>query len=106
MPGLFAISQIAGNRWRPPIAKAGSRDAVGLAGGCATPGRDLMPKLIRKKPGLISAAYRILTARAARSTITANEIVAWSIIKSFAQRARTGASVGDKAVLVLKATNR
>ena len=30
----------------------------------------------------------------------------WSIIKTFAHRASTGTSVGEKAVLVLKARNK
>jgi hypothetical protein len=47
-----------------------------------------------------------LTARAASNTTTINEIMAWSIISSLAQRESTGTSVGDNAVLVLKATNR
>jgi hypothetical protein len=51
-------------------------------------------------------SHNILTARAASSATTASEIVPWSIINSLPQRARTGVSVGDKAVLVLKARNR
>jgi hypothetical protein len=34
------------------------------------------------------------------------EIIAWTIISSLAQRDSTGTSVGDNAVLVLKARNR
>ena len=50
--------------------------------------------------------YRILTARAANSTRISNEMRAWSIINSLAHRATTGVSVGDKAVLVVKARNK
>jgi hypothetical protein len=48
----------------------------------------------------------MLTARAASNTTMVKEIVAWSIMSSLAHGERTGASVGDKAVLVLKARNR
>ena len=44
-------------------------------------------------------------ARAASNTTMVKEIVAWSIMSSLAHGERTGASVGDKAVLVLKARN-
>jgi hypothetical protein len=48
----------------------------------------------------------MLTARAASKAMTNSEIIACSIINSFAQRDSTGTSVGEKAVLVLKAKNR
>lgn len=48
----------------------------------------------------------ILTARAARRAIINREIMAWIIIKIFAQRDKTIASVGEKAVLVLNAKNK
>src|SRR5882762_4541470 len=50
--------------------------------------------------------HRIFTARPASSAITRREISDWSIIRIFAQRDSTGTSVGEKAVLVLKARNR
>ena len=50
--------------------------------------------------------YRMLTARAANNAKVANEIDAWIIINTLAQRDRTGASVGENAVLVLNARNR
>ena len=50
--------------------------------------------------------HRIFTARPASSAITRREIRDWSIIRIFAQRDSTGTSVGEKAVLVLKARNR
>ena len=50
--------------------------------------------------------HRMLTARAASKPITSREIMACVIIRSFAQRDSTGTSVGEKAVLVLKARNR
>lgn len=49
---------------------------------------------------------RMFTARAARSATVANEIKACTIIRPFAQRDKTGESVGENAVLVLKARNR
>lgn len=48
----------------------------------------------------------MLTARAASSEIVVSEIVDCVIIISFAHRDRTGQSVGENAVLVLKARNR
>ena len=50
--------------------------------------------------------YKILTARAAISATVISDIDACTIIISFAQRDRTGTSVGENAVLVLKARNR
>lgn len=49
---------------------------------------------------------RILTARAARRATMVSEIKDWSIMPSLAQRERTAVSVGEKAVLVLKARKR
>ena len=51
-------------------------------------------------------AYSMLTARAASSAMTSREISACSIVMILAQRESTGASVGEKAVLVLKARKR
>src|SRR5215213_7015393 len=48
----------------------------------------------------------MLTARAARSASTVSEMSDWSIMSALAQRASTGASVGENAVLVLKARKR
>jgi len=50
--------------------------------------------------------HRMLTARAARSATVASEMRDWIIMRSLAQRERTGESVGEKAVLVLKARKR
>jgi len=47
-----------------------------------------------------------MRSRAARRASTVSEITDCTIIRIFAQRARTGTSVGEKAVLVLKARNR
>ena len=51
-------------------------------------------------------AHSLLTAYAANSTMIASEITACTIIATFAGRDNTAVSVGDKAVLVLKAKNR
>lgn len=51
-------------------------------------------------------AYSMFTARAARSAIVAKDMDACTIIRVLAQRESTGTSVGEKAVLVLKARNR
>jgi len=48
----------------------------------------------------------MLTARAASNAIEASEIDDCTIIKILAQRVSTGTSVGEKAVLVLKARKR
>ena len=45
----------------------------------------------------------MFTALAARSARTVSEMTDCSIIRTFPQRARTGVSVGENAVLVLKA---
>ena len=50
--------------------------------------------------------YRMFTARAARSATVAKEISDCAIIITLAHRERTGESVGENAVLVLKARNR
>ena len=52
------------------------------------------------------ANYKILTALAASNASVASEIAACTIISNFAHRDNTGTSVGEKAVLVLKARNR
>ncbi len=49
--------------------------------------------------------YKIFTARAARSASVASETDDCTIIMAFAHRESTGTSVGEKAVLVLKARN-
>jgi hypothetical protein len=51
-------------------------------------------------------SHSTLTARAASSTTIVSEISDCSIMRPFAQRATGAVSVGEKAVLVLKATNR
>ena len=50
--------------------------------------------------------YRMFTARAASRATVAKEMRAWIIMRIFAQEDRTGESVGENAVLVLKARNR
>ena len=50
--------------------------------------------------------YRMLTARAASKARVASEMLDCSIMAIFAQRASTGESVGENAVLVLKARKR
>ena len=59
-----------------------------------------------REPGHAAETQRILTARAASNTTMVKEIIAWSIMSSLAHLESTGASVGDRAVLVLKARNR
>ena len=48
----------------------------------------------------------MLTARAASRAIMVREIRDWSMVPSLAQRESTAVSVGEKAVLVLKARKR
>ena len=48
----------------------------------------------------------MLIARAANNTMINNDSRDCIIIKTFAQRANTGVSAGDKAVLVVKAKNK
>ena len=50
--------------------------------------------------------YRMFTALAASNAMIVSEIRACSIMPSFAQRDKTGVSVGENAVLVLKARKR
>jgi len=50
--------------------------------------------------------HRILTARAASSAIISSESSDCNIIKPFANRVSAAVSVGEKAVLVLKARNK
>ena len=50
--------------------------------------------------------HKIPTPRAASNTTIASEIKPWVIIPSFADRDRTAVSVGENAVLVLKARKR
>ena len=50
--------------------------------------------------------HRMLTARAANKARVAREMLDCSIMVTFAQRASTGESVGENAVLVLKARKR
>jgi hypothetical protein len=50
--------------------------------------------------------YKTPTARAINRTTIVSEIKIWVIAKTFAQRASTGASVGPKVELCVKATNR
>src|SRR5262249_18392387 len=58
--------------------------------------------LITKRGGV----YRMLTARAARNAMINSESSDCNIIRIFAHLSSTGASVGEKAVLVLKARNK
>jgi hypothetical protein len=48
----------------------------------------------------------MFTARAASKAKVTSEMLDCTIIATFAQRESTGESVGEKAVLVLKARNR
>jgi hypothetical protein len=48
----------------------------------------------------------MFTALAASRARTASEMIACIIIRIFAHRERAGVSVGDNAVLVLKAKNK
>ena len=50
--------------------------------------------------------HKILTARAANSAMINRESSDCSIIRTFTHLVSTGASVGEKAVLVLKAKNK
>jgi len=52
------------------------------------------------------ACQRMLTARAANSTSTVSEMIDCSIMRAFPHRANAGVSVGENAVLVLKARNK
>ena len=58
------------------------------------------PRYIERR-GYALSPQSMLTARAASNTTMVKEIVAWSIMSSLAHGERTGASVGDKAVLVI-----
>src|SRR5262245_29484372 len=58
--------------------------------------------LITKHDG----AYRMLTTRAARNAMINSESSDCNIIRILAHLSSTGASVGEKAVLVLKARNK
>ena len=55
---------------------------------------------------VLRMVQRILTARAASRAMMVREMIDWSIVANLAQRERTAVSVGEKAVLVLKARNR
>jgi len=55
---------------------------------------------------VLRSLYKILTARAAIKTIIVSEISDCAIIPSFAPRDSTAVSVGENAVLVLKARKR
>ena len=48
----------------------------------------------------------MLIARAARIAKVPKDTALWTIIRPFAHREKTGASVGEKAVLVLNAKKR
>lgn len=66
-----------------------------------------LPTLLSKvRFGSRRLVYRIFTARAARITMMVNEMVACAITSALAQRERTAVSVGESAVLVLKARKR
>jgi hypothetical protein len=64
------------------------------------------PRLARGQCWRGPLSYSTFTARAARMASVISEIDACSIIRTLAQRDSTGTSVGEKAVLVLKARNR
>jgi hypothetical protein len=69
----------------------------------------LQPGLAPHKGGITTcptARYSIFTALAASIAIVISEMLACSIIRTLAHRDNTGTSVGEKAVLVLKARNR
>jgi hypothetical protein len=61
---------------------------------------------VLESPHRACHGYRMFTARAANSVITVSEMMDWSIIRTLPHRASAGVSVGEKAVLVLKARNR
>ena len=54
----------------------------------------------------VVADHNMFTARAAKSTTIASEISDCTIIKPFAHRVSGAVSVGENAVLVLKAMNK
>jgi hypothetical protein len=112
----------------PSLTRSSGRDAH-TAGLFAPPCEGLATRAARRKLGIApytraivrgasrrslgarsprspSPTQRILTARAASNTTMVKEIIAWSIMSSLAHRESTGASVGERAVLVLKARNR
>jgi hypothetical protein len=60
----------------------------------------------KARPYTEKRAQRIFTARAARRATMVKEIRDWSIMPTLAQRERAAVSVGEKAVLVLKARKR
>ena len=60
----------------------------------------------RRIPPLPSRSYRMFTARAASRATVAKETVDCTIMATLAQRESTGESVGENAVLVLKARKR
>ena len=64
------------------------------------------PQLSPVSPRPRETFYRTLTARAASSAMIVKEMRDCNIMAIFAHRARTAVSVGEKAVLVLKARNR
>jgi hypothetical protein len=64
--------------------------------------RQISPSMGKRE----ATAQRMFTARAARRATMVREIKDWSIVPIFAQRDRTAVSVGEKAVLVLKAKKR
>jgi hypothetical protein len=54
----------------------------------------------------LTRPHRMLTARAASRASTVSEMMDWSIISTLPHRANAGVSVGENAVLVLKARNK
>ena len=60
-----------------------------------------MPRIVAH-----DAVYRMLMARYARSAMISSDSSDCNIIRTFAHLSSTGASVGEKAVLVLKARNK
>ena len=61
---------------------------------------------IAHREKIAAADHRILTARAASRAMISSESSDCNIIKPFAHRASAGVSVGENAVLVLKARNK
>ena len=106
-PGLRDASRHTGNgRWavKDGLGDGGFVEADRLKRGTIRANETFPWMAVQRDHGAIG--HRIFTARAARITTTVKEMLAWAIVSNFAQRDSTGTSVGEKAVLVLKARNR
>ena len=75
-----------------------------ISGECRSTG--MMPAKACGMAGQAVVHQSMLTARAATIAKVMSEMAAWVIISTFAHPERTGTSVGENAVLVLKATKR